>query len=164
MNTLFITYSILFLIAILSIGVLSYYSFINKKIDLKNWFFIGLGWLLFTNFLYLFNKGMDVNEKLSIENIPMEIVSVDDSRNDSIINDTVLYRYLVDIRTNHANIILIQCKIESNNYKSDLFLRNNNLLGMKVSSSRISVSDGSRAGYQKYSSWKQSITDYVMWG
>lgn len=163
MNELFLTFTANLILVVIGLIVLLYFTFINKRINGKDYMYLlfGMTGLAFISLLYV--NGNKVNEKLSIENIPTEIVSSDNS-NDSIINDTILYRYLLDIRSKHPEIILIQSKIESNNYRSSLFLYNNNLLGMKVSGSRTSINNGQRAGYQKYSTWRQCINDYVLWG
>lgn len=163
MNELFLVFTANLIFVVVGLIALLYFTFINKQVTGRDYRYLlfGMAGLAFISLLYI--NGSKVNEKLSIENIPTEIVS-GDSENDSIINDTILYRYLTDIRSKHPEIILIQSKIESNNYRSSLFLHNKNLLGMKVSGVRTSINNGQRAGYQKYSTWKQCINDYVLWG
>jgi hypothetical protein len=163
MNGLFIAFLINLIVTLLGLTALLYFTFINKQISGRDYRYLLFGMLGLVFIYLLFLRGSEVNEKLSIENIPTEIVS-GDGVNDSIINDTILYRYLLDIRSKHPEIILIQSKIESNNYRSSLFLYNKNLLGMKVSGIRTSINNGQRAGYQKYTTWKQCINDYVLWG
>lgn len=109
-------------------------------------------------------EGIKISKHLNIKDIPNEIVSTVSISTDSIINDTLVYQYLLEIRAKHPHVILAQCKLESNNYKSSIFLANRNLVGMKVSSQRTSFNSGERSGYQKYDSWHQCLNDYVLWG
>lgn len=109
-------------------------------------------------------EGIKISNRLRIEDIPNEIVSTTVNYNDSLINDTLVYKYLLEIRAKHPRVILAQCKLESNNYKSSLFISNRNLVGMKVSAQRTSFNSGGRSGYQRYDSWYQCLNDYVLWG
>lgn len=109
-------------------------------------------------------EGIKISKRLNIEDIPNEIVSTISNSTDSIINDKLVYQYLLEIRAKHPRVILAQCKLESDNYKSSIFLANKNLVGMKVSSKRTSFNNGGRSGYQKYDSWYQCLNDYVLWG
>lgn len=100
-------------------------------------------------------------DRLTIS-VPSEIYS-EQSVADSIITDKVLYETLISMNAKYPKIILAQAKLESDNFKSDLFKRNNNLFGMKVPNSRVNVTVGGRAGYASYYTWRESVIDYLFW-
>jgi flagellum-specific peptidoglycan hydrolase FlgJ len=67
------------------------------------------------------------------------------------------------MRANFPKVILCQAKIESDDYSSTLFKRNNNLFGMKTSTNRVTTSGEGRAGYKSYLNWRESVTDMALW-
>lgn len=163
MSTLFIIYTSLCIITIAVLFVLGYFTFLNKKILKKDWFFIFVGLALFETFSLAITKGIETNNKLIVEfKVPKVFYSSYNIEEDTILTDDVLYRYLLDIRVPHAKIILCQAKIESANYKSPLFKSNNNLFGMKIPTQRANVGSPGRAGYQSYVRWEDSATDMLI--
>lgn len=164
MNTLFITYTILCLISISALFVLGYFTFINKKILKKDWFFIAIGLVLFETFSLFYTKGVETNNKLKTEfKVPKDFYSDSEYESDSLLTDGILYTYLVEMRVPHAKIVLCQAKIESAQYSSVLFKRQNNLFGMKIPTNRATSGSDGKAGYQAYNNWKSSATDYILW-
>ena len=61
------------------------------------------------------------------------------------------------------HIVLAQAKLESNNFRSYLFKENNNMFGMKLASSRLTLAQGSEHGYASYESWTESLMDYALY-
>jgi hypothetical protein len=59
------------------------------------------------------------------------------------------------------HIVLAQAKLESNNFRSYLFKENNNMFGMKLASSRLTIANGEEHGYASYESWSESLMDYA---
>lgn len=162
MNSLLI-YSLSLISILIIISLIFYFrSHINSKTVIV--FILGAITIGFSTTVLI--EGININNKLklNIESIPNEIVSVIQNSSDSVINDTLVYQYLLEIRAKHPRVILAQCKLESANYKSSLFISNRNLVGMKVSSRRTSFNIGGRSGYQKYDTWFQCLNDYVLWG
>lgn len=60
-------------------------------------------------------------------------------------------------------IVMAQVIHESGNFNSRLFLENNNLLGMKIPTSRITTSQGEQNGYAYYTSWSECIYDRALY-
>lgn len=151
--------------AIASIIVISFAFFHFKEhLTLKSilFFFVGVIFIGLCSIVCI--EGEKINDRLKIEDIPNEIISTIGYESDSLINDTIVYDYLIEIRAKHPRVILAQCKLESCNYTSDIFLKNKNLVGMKTSSRRTSFNSGSKGGYQRYDTWRQCLNDYVLWG
>jgi hypothetical protein len=61
------------------------------------------------------------------------------------------------------HIVLAQAKLESNNFRSYLFKENNNMFGMKLASSRLTLAKGSEHGYAAYENWTESLMDYALY-
>ena len=162
MNILFIVYTLLFA-SVISVGYAAvYFTFIKKQITLTNWAFILIGVLLLIQLEFTFTKGKQVNDKLSVEfKEPKDLYST--IVETESISDGVLYNHLLSMRAPFPKVILIQAKIESNNYKSNLYQKNNNMFGMKISTERVTTAGDGRAGYKSYINWKESVTDYILW-
>jgi hypothetical protein len=61
------------------------------------------------------------------------------------------------------HIVLAQAKLESNNFKSYLFKENNNMFGMKVPKSRLTLAKGEEHGHAVYDTWSASLMDYALY-
>lgn len=60
-------------------------------------------------------------------------------------------------------IVLAQAKLETGNFSSKIFLKNNNLFGMKVARTRLTVATGERHGHANYEHWTYSVMDYALY-
>jgi len=78
-------------------------------------------------------------------------------------SETKLKEYLIELNIKFPNIVLAQSKLESFNYKSKIFIENNNLFGMKISSRRPTTALGEESGHAFYSNWRQSVLDYAFY-
>ena len=134
------------------------YALTNRDIKAMSIFFT-----LSVAICVTYESGRELNSRLSnTYRFTKELYSSDDVQ-DSCINDSILSQYLKDMRIPHAEIIMAQAKLESNNYKSELYKSNYNLFGMKVATQRVSNTNSDRNGYQSYCNWRESVMDYVLW-
>ena len=83
-------------------------------------------------------------------------------KNDSF-NQNKLISYLKELKIKFPHIVLAQAKIESGNYNSLVFKKNNNLFGMRHPRVRTTTSKGSRFRYAYYNSWRESVLDYALY-
>jgi hypothetical protein len=75
-----------------------------------------------------------------------------------------LLRQCLDIeKIRNPEIVLLQSRLETGFYTSDLFMNGNNLFGMKYPYQRPTVASGTYKGHAKYSHWSDSVIDYAMW-
>ena len=138
-----------------------------RKLENKSIFFMGV--LLTSSFILTIstvfkqsNKIVDAT-KVSIV-VPNGFYS--DIQYDSInnpISDEILYNYLTTMRVPHADIIVAQAHLESQDFNSNLFKRQNNFLGMKIPSQRISTTGQGKGEYKDYTNWQECTTDYIFW-
>lgn len=75
-----------------------------------------------------------------------------------------LYNKILSCNIKFPKIVFAQAVLESSQFNSELFLRTNNLFGMKYPNVRKTTSIGeSNDGYAKYDHWVSSVTDYQLW-
>jgi len=60
------------------------------------------------------------------------------------------------------HIVLAQSKLESGNFKSIIFLENNNMFGMKRARLRVNLAKGTNRGHAYYENWQESLYDYSL--
>lgn len=95
--------------------------------------------------------------------------------NSEAVNDTILVsdsidfsekelkKYIKHLNLKHPDIVYAQAVLETGNFKSKLFVNNNNLFGFKEPKVRSNTARGSVNGYAYYSSWRQSVIDYALY-
>lgn len=74
-----------------------------------------------------------------------------------------LKEYLVELNVKFPHIVFAQAKLESGNFKSNIFLENNNLFGMKVARRRPTTNKGENRGHAYFNSWKECVVDYAFY-
>ena len=74
-----------------------------------------------------------------------------------------LIEYVKELNIKFPHIVLAQARLESGNFKSNIFKENNNLFGMKEAKQRISTNKGTNLGHAKYENWKECVVDYALY-
>ena len=100
--------------------------------------------------------GKSIYDKL-VKDITKEQVIQEITFEDSV------YNYILELNIQHPEVVLRQARIESGNFKSRIFLENNNMFGMKIPNKRPNMVSGSNRGYAVYNSWQESIIDYALY-
>ena len=63
----------------------------------------------------------------------------------------------------YPDVALAQSMLETGYFKSNIFLDNNNLFGMKHPRQRPTLSKGPNRGHASFNNWQDSVKDYKMW-
>jgi len=63
----------------------------------------------------------------------------------------------------YRDVVLLQSKLETGNYASDIFRNGNNLFGMKYPVQRPTVATGVYKEHAQYAHWSDSVVDYALW-
>lgn len=63
----------------------------------------------------------------------------------------------------YQDVVLLQSRLETGYYTSDIFLNGNNLFGMKYPAFRPSVATGVYKDHARYEHWSDSVIDYALW-
>ena len=73
-----------------------------------------------------------------------------------------LKQALETLEVSNPDIILKQAKLESGNFKSDVFKENNNFMGMRQPRVRETTAIGSNKGHAVYEDWYDCVKDIVL--
>lgn len=71
-----------------------------------------------------------------------------------------LISYLKDLNIKYPEVVYAQAIIESGNFTSKQFKKDNNLFGMQKARCRITLSLDSKGNYAKFNTWRESVIDY----
>ena len=74
-----------------------------------------------------------------------------------------VFTYIVELNIKHPDVVLKQAKIESGNFKSKVFLENNNMFGFKKAFKRANTQIDTNRGYAVYDSWQECVIDYALY-
>lgn len=100
----------------------------------------------------------DITKEQIVQEIPFKEQIVQEiSFEDSV------YNYILKLNIQHPEVVLRQARIESGNFKSRIFLENNNMFGMKMPNKRPNMVSGINRGYAVYNNWKESVIDYALY-
>lgn len=63
----------------------------------------------------------------------------------------------------YPDIVILQSRLETGYFTSDIFLNANNLFGMRYAIRRPTVATGIYKEHAKYAHWSDSVIDYALW-
>lgn len=89
--------------------------------------------------------------------IPDELKFTDPIRSYTFEDSVALYIHKLEFE--HPHIILAQAKLESGNFRSYVFRKNNNMFGMRFPRQRETVAIKDVGGYSYYDTWMHSVID-----
>lgn len=78
-------------------------------------------------------------------------------------SETKLIEKIKQLNFKYPHIILAQAKLESGNFKSTIFLENNNMFGMREAKLRANLARGTNRAHAYYDSWQESVLDYALY-
>jgi hypothetical protein len=104
-----------------------------------------------------FKNGRNVLQNLS----PEEKVII--LNNYDVFTPQKLKDYLTELNIPHADIVYAQAVLETGNFTSSIFKKNNNLFGMKVATIRPSTNIGEDDGHAAFKHWRHSVIDYALY-
>ena len=135
-------------------------SLVFRHIKLSSYFKIG------TIFLIMFTSVSYMAYKIGLRN---SIESLTSEERITLINEKDAFSrekmaiMLEDLNVKFPWIPMAQSMIETGQWKSEVFLENNNLFGMREAKSRIMTSTGTNLNHAKYNSWRESVYDYAFY-
>ena len=71
--------------------------------------------------------------------------------------------YINELNIPFGDIVFAQSKLESGNFKSNIFLENHNLFGLKEAKIRSTTALGEQNNHAYYTSWRESVLDYALY-
>lgn len=133
---------------------------INKvKKSIKNLQYV----LIFYGAVFIISISAIINNNVINNEYKLENKILKDSIDRMHLSDSI-YQYLLSFNNlKHKDIVFNQFKIESSNFTSSLFKKNNNLSGMKMPYQRPTTAICDSGGYAYYKNWEMSIIDYALY-
>jgi flagellum-specific peptidoglycan hydrolase FlgJ len=74
-----------------------------------------------------------------------------------------LTQMLVDLNVKFPHIVMAQSMLETGHWRSNIFLENHNLFGMKQARRRITTAEGTSRNHAYYNHWRESVYDYAFY-
>jgi len=74
-----------------------------------------------------------------------------------------LVAYLKDLNIKYPEIVYAQAVLETGNFKSEVFLQNHNLFGMREALIRPTTNCGTNLNHATYAHWRESVLDYALY-
>lgn len=75
-----------------------------------------------------------------------------------------IYAYILKIGIKYPDVVFMQARIESGNFKSALFKKHANMFGMRHPRKRATESlRATKTGYAVFKNWRASVLDYALW-
>lgn len=68
-----------------------------------------------------------------------------------------------DLNVKFPWIPMAQSMVETGHWKSNIFVENNNLFGMKEAKQRVTTAEGTQNNHAYYSTWRESVYDYAFY-
>ena len=102
---------------------------------------------------FLLSVSLSLNLYQTRSNIP----------SNSDISYSELFFVINNLDLKYKDIVFAQALIESGHFKSDLFIKNQNLFGMRFPKKRQTTAIDEENGYACYTTWIDSVEDYKLW-
>lgn len=113
-----------------------------------------------------YNVGKKIGLKDKFDNLPEKekeilIINIMDTINS--FSEEKLVNKMKELNLKFPHIALAQSKLETNCFKSKIFVENNNLFGMKEAKMRVNTAKGTQHSHAYYDNWKESLYDYALY-
>lgn len=127
-----------------------------------------LGSLLFITIILLGSGAIISGFVLSTRTKPTyiserHIYTTNDTLVLSDFNKPAFVAYMKDLNIKFPHIVYAQAVVETGRFKSNIFLENNNLFGMKRARIRCNLARGTQRGHAYYEHWSESVIDYALY-
>lgn len=110
------------------------------------------------SYLIGYKNGFDVNINSLNETEKFLIVESIDP-----FSEEKLVEMMKELGVQYPYIVMAQSILETGHWKSNVFLENHNLFGMKKASRRVSTAKGTNLGHAYYDTWRESVYDYAFY-
>lgn len=134
------------------------------KYDTENLKYVKVSWITISLritgmvALLLFAMGLTIRSNIKQDYTEEEVIVVMAQVNK--FSEDKLITEIKNLNFKFPYIVFAQAKLETGNFKSQIFVENNNLFGMKEAKKRITTAEGTQYGHAYYESWTKSLFDY----
>ncbi len=132
-----------------------------EKICIKSYSLYILSVLLLISLISFF-VGRSVTKEVIIQNLQQGETEIFIAEVDTFSQEK-LVSMLKDLNVEYSHIVMAQSMLETGHWKSDIFLENHNLFGMKQARRRITTAEGTARNHAYYNHWRESVYDYAFY-
>ncbi len=132
-----------------------------SQVCIKTWLLYCLG-ILTIVLIVGFSFGRTTAKEVLIENLQEGETQIFITEIDTFSQDRLI-SMLKDLNVDYPHIVMAQSILETGHFKSDIFLENNNLFGMKQARRRITTAEGTSRNHAYYNHWRGSVYDYAFY-
>ncbi len=132
-----------------------------NQVCIKTWVLYLLSILLLISIVG-FSIGRGTAKEVIIENLQEGETQVFIAQVDTF-SQGKLISMLSDLNVDYPHIVMAQSILETGHFKSDIFLENRNLFGMKQARRRITTAEGTNRNHAYYNHWRESVYDYAFY-
>ena len=135
-------------------------TLVFKKVKTKKYLKFGI--ILCCIALMIAYTSYAIGEKMAIKKMSAEerITLIQDSDEFS---QEKMANMMNNLNIKFPWIPMAQSMLETGKWKSDIFVENNNLFGMREAKSRITTAIGTNKNHAEYNSWRESVYDYAFY-
>lgn len=83
--------------------------------------------------------------------------------NNNKFSEELMKSYILELNIKYPHIVYAQSILETNRFKSHMFLNNHNAFGMKLAKRRPTTNKGEENGHAYYTNWRESVVDYAFY-
>lgn len=131
------------------------------KVCIKTWVLYALS-IVLGLFTAGYLVGSSITEEVIVENFNEAEAVIFINEVDSF-SEEKLTNMLIDLNVSFPHIVMAQSMLETGYWKSDIFLENHNLFGMKQARRRITTAEGTSRNHAYYNHWRESVYDYAFY-
>lgn len=74
-----------------------------------------------------------------------------------------LRAYILELNIKFPHIVYAQARLETGNFKSEIFKTNHNLFGLKIATRRPTTNKGEENNHAYFDNWKECVVDYAFY-
>lgn len=136
------------------------------RFDKKNLKYVRIKWQAFAilaslvTIIIILSMGYTIKKKADKET-EKEVLVILAKQNEFNVDKFV--KKIKDLNFTFPYIVYAQAILETDNFKSKLFIENHNLFSMKEAVKRINTAKGTQYQHAYYDSWVESVYDYAMY-
>jgi len=137
-------------------------SLLFKKVKLKTIFLSLISLILLFFLVGKASYYIGINSKTELKEMTRYERVLLINENDTFEKEKLI-EMMKDLNIRYAYIPIAQSILETGHWKSDIFIENHNLFGMKQARSRITTSKGTKKSHAYYETWRESVYDYAFY-
>lgn len=119
--------------------------------------------LLFSSFGYLVGSFKTEEKVVEFPSVIFNHKVILSEKYEKDFSEEALISLMKRLKIRHIDIVISQAKIETGNFKSKVFIENNNLFGMRFPGNRVTLAKGENLKHAVYDNWQESVIDYAIY-